>query len=144
MLINYEIVMCEYYMRYGDYFNKDKSLKYIYIYSNYKYVPLSDIDYLSLTQYFASYSKYDWSTKLLKKKVKSVNVDEDLLFYYLNLTLFDEKMTKRSEYRTIILNAYNINKIRFCEIFEPFGEGGVTFQLLENEYLRKTYCENCN
>lgn len=141
MLINYEIIMCEYYMMQGDFANKDKSLKYIY--SNYKYVPLSDYDYLSLAQYFASYTKYDWATKLLEKKVKSVDVDEDLLFYYLNLTLIDEKMTKRSDYRMILLNAYNINPSRFCEIFEPFGQGGVTFQLLENEYLRKTYCENC-
>jgi len=141
MLINYEIIMCEYYMTQGDFSNKDKSLKYIY--SNYKYVPLSDYDYLSLAQYFASYTKYDWATKLLEKKVKSVDVEEDLLFYYLNLTLIDEKMTKRSDYRTILLNAYNINPSRFCEIFEPIGQGGVTFQLLENEYLRKTYCENC-
>jgi hypothetical protein len=141
MLINYEIIMCEYYMMQGDFVNKDKSLKYTY--SNYKYVPLSDFDYLSLAQYFASYAKYDWATRLLEMKVKSIDVDEDLLFYYLNLTLIDEKMTKRSDYRTIMLNAYNINPSRFCDIFEPFGQGGVTFQLLENEYLRETYCENC-
>ncbi|MBN2259719.1 MAG: hypothetical protein JW702_04205 [Clostridiales bacterium] len=141
MLINYEIIMCEYYMKLGDFANKDKSLKYIY--SNYKYIPLSDFDYLSLAQYFSSYTKYDWASKLLENKVKSVDVDEDLLYYYLNLTLIDEKMTKRSDYRTILLNAYNINPSRFCEIFEPYGQGGVTFQLLENEYLRKTYCENC-
>jgi outer membrane protein OmpA-like peptidoglycan-associated protein len=141
MLINYEIIMCEYYMMQGDFINKDKSLKYIY--SNYQYVPLSDADYLSLAQYFASYAKYDWATKLLEKKVKSVDVDEDLLFYYLNLTLIDEKLTKRKDYRTIMLNAYNLNKSRYCELFNAFGQGGVTFQLLENEYLRKTYCESC-
>jgi hypothetical protein len=133
--------MSEYYMMQGDFVNKDKSLKYIY--SNYKYVPLSDLDHLSLAQYFASYAKYDWATKLLEKKVKSVDIDEDLLFYYLNLTLIDEKMTIRSDYRTIMLNAYNINPLRFCEIFESSIKGGVTFQLLENEYLKKTYCENC-
>ncbi|QQS50947.1 MAG: hypothetical protein IPM71_15405 [Bacteroidota bacterium] len=46
MLINYEIIMCEYYMMQGDFINKDKSLKYIY--SNYKYITLSDNDYLIL------------------------------------------------------------------------------------------------
>ncbi len=141
MLINYEIIMSEYYMMQGDFANKDKSLKYIY--SNYKYVPFSDGDFLSLAQYFASYAKYDWATKLLQKKVRSVDVQEDLLFYYLNLTIKDEKMTKRSDYRAILLNAYNINPVRFCEIFNPIGKGGMTFQLLENEFLRKTYCENC-
>ena len=142
MLINYEIIMSEYYMRQGDFANKDKSLKYIY--SNYQFISFSEPDYLSLAQYFASYAKYDWSIKLLDKKVRSIDVDEDLLFYYLNLTIIDEKLTRRSDYRTILLNAYNLNKIRYCELFNAFGHGGITFQLLENEYLRKTYCESCN
>ena len=43
-----------------------------------------------------------------------------------------------------MLNAYNLNKKRYCELFGPNGKGGITFQLLENEYLRKTYCESCN
>jgi hypothetical protein len=142
MLINYEIIMCEYYMIEGDFAKKDKSLKYIY--SNYKYVPLADNDYLSLAQYFASYAKYDWATKLLEKKVKTLDVEEDLLFYYLNLTLIDSRLTRQSGYRTILLNAFNLNKARFCELFEPIDRGGISFQLLENEYLKKTYCENCN
>ena len=87
MLINYEVIMCEYYMKQGDFKNKDKSLSYIY--SNYQSVPLTDFDYLSLAQYFSSYAKYDWAIKLLEKKVKSIDVDEDLLFYYLNLTIID-------------------------------------------------------
>lgn len=141
MLINYEIMMSEYYMQQGDFANKDKSLKFIY--SNYQYISFSEVDYLSLAQYFASYAKYDWSIKLLDKKVRSIDVAEDLLFYYLNLTIIDEKLTKRSDYRTILLNAYNFNKKRYCELFNAFGHGGITFQLLENEYLRKTYCESC-
>lgn len=141
MLVNYEIIMCEYYMIKGDFANKDKSLKYIH--SNYKYLPMSDSDYLSLAQYFSSYAKYDWATKLIEKEVKRIDVDEDLLFYYLNLTLIDEKLTKRSDYRTVMLNAYNINPHRFCEIFNAKGHGGVSFQLLDNEFLRETYCENC-
>lgn len=142
MLVNYEIIMSEYYMMQKEFAKKDRSLRYIQ--SNFKNLPLSDSDYLSLAQYFASYTKYDWATKLLEKKVKSVDVDEDLLFYYINLTIIDDKMTKSTSYRTILLNAYNINPARFCKIFEPSKLGGITFQLLDNEYLRKTYCENCN
>jgi hypothetical protein len=141
MLVNYEIVMCEYYMVRGDYPNKDKSLQYIA--SNYKNIPLSDFDYLCLAQYFSSYARYDWAIRLLENKVKKVDVDEDLLFYYLNLTIVDEVLTKRPDYRTVMLNAYNINKKRFCEMFNSVGSGGVSFQLLENDYLRKTYCESC-
>ena len=43
-----------------------------------------------------------------------------------------------------MLNAINMNNDRFCKLFSSSLSDGVTFQLLENEYLRKTYCENCN
>jgi len=142
MLINYEVLMSEYYMMTGDFKSKDNSLRFIQ--SNYFSISMTDKDLLNLAQYFSSYAKYDWSIKLLDQKVKQKDVDEDMLFYYLNLTLIDDQITRRNEYRTILLNAYNLNNSRFCELFNPFGKGGLSFQLLENEYLRRTYCENCN
>lgn len=142
MMINYHILMSEYSMLTSDFAQKDKSLKYIY--SNYKYSSLSDDDYLSLAQYFASYTKYDWAKKVIVKKAKSINADEELLFYYLNLTIGDNKQTKKSEYRTIMLNALNKNQERFCNFFLPYNEGGISFQLLEDKFIRDTYCENCN
>ncbi len=141
MLVNYEIIMSELYMLEGNFASKDRSLRYIY--SNFKSSILSEADCLSLAQYFASYARYDWATKLLEKRAKSVDVDEDLLFYYLNLTLVDDKLIKRTDYRAILLNAYNLNPVRFCKIFDSPEKGGMTFQLLGNEYLRKVYCENC-
>jgi outer membrane protein OmpA-like peptidoglycan-associated protein len=144
MLINYEIIMCEYYMIKGDFENKDKSLKYIS--SNYKSIPMSDADLLSLAQYYVSYAKYEWATKLIEKKVSNPNVDEDLLFYYINLTIADDKLTKRGNYKAIMLNAINLNKTRYCKLFDTRGEngnGGISFQLLENERLKKMYCDNC-
>lgn len=142
MLINYHIIMSETYMSAGDYANKDRSLRYIH--SNYKYTTLTDADILSIAQYFSSYSKYDWATKLTSKRVKNINVNEDLLFYYLNLTLRDRKLVKKSAYRTIMLNAININRDRYCIIFNSKRKRGASFQLLENAYLRDTYCENCS
>ncbi len=142
MLINYHIVMCEYNMQKADFYNKDKSLRYVY--SKYRYLPLSDTDYLCLAQYFSSYSKYDWAKKLLRTKAKQIDVDEELLFYYLNLTIIDPSITKKSEYKSIMLNAININRSRYCKMFNANKSGGVTFQLLENDYLRSMYCENCN
>ena len=142
MLINYEIIMSELHMMKGDFASKDKSLKYIK--ENFRSIPDSDMDHLSLAQYFASYARYDWAIGLLKDKVKEVNVHDDLLFYYLNLTLVDEELTKEPAYRTTMLNAFAKDRDRYCSLFKPFGKGGITFQLLDNEYLRKTYCENCD
>lgn len=142
MLVNYHIVLSEKYLRKQDYASKDKSVDYIY--ANYSNVPLTDYDYLSLAQYLTYYSNMDKAVDILSNKVKSINVNENLLFYYLNLTLVDRELTKTTDYRTIMLNALNMNKTRFCSIFNALDGGGVTFQLLEDDFLRETYCENCN
>ena len=141
MLINWHIVKSENLMRKGAYAEKDKMVSYIY--SKYKSVPLSEQDYLNLAQYFASFANVAYANELLEDKVQQLDADEDVLFYYLNLTLIDRKLTKTPEYRAMMLNAISKNQKRFCELFDPFGQGGVTFQLLEDHYLRETYCENC-
>lgn len=141
MLVNFHIIKAENLMRQRDYANKDKSVAFIN--SKYKNFPLSDFDYLSLAQFFSYYANTDMSVKLLENKAKTIDIDEDLLFYYLNLTLIDKNLTQDENYRTIMLNAININKERFCKLFNSIDKGGVTFQLLEDDFLNDTYCENC-
>ncbi|GGD37215.1 hypothetical protein [Muriicola marianensis] len=141
MLVNFNIVKSEFLMRKRDYQGKDKAVDYIY--SHYQKVPLTDVEYLSLSQYLAYYANTDKAVQVIQDRVKRIDVDEDLLFYYLNLTLVDKELTGEDSYRTIMLNAINLNKERYCELFNAPADGGVTFQLLENDYLRDTYCENC-
>lgn len=109
MLVNYHIVKAENLMAQRDYTNKDKSVDFIN--GKYKNFPLSDYDYLSLAQFFSYYANTDLSVKLLENKAKTIDIDEDLLFYYLNLTLIDRDLTQDENYRTIMLNAININKV---------------------------------
>ncbi|MBL4569262.1 MAG: hypothetical protein JKY69_06365 [Flavobacteriaceae bacterium] len=141
MLVNYHIIKTEKRMRKRDYKSKEKSVKYIV--ANYKKFPFSNYDYLSLAQFLSYYENVDLAVALLDKKVRNINVDENLLFYYLNLTIINKKLTMGLDYRTMMLNAVNRNKLRFCNLFNSMSKDGVTFQLLEDEYLRKTYCENC-
>ena len=141
MMVNFHIIKAENLMRKRDYTNKDKSVAFIN--SNYKNFPLSDYDYLSLAQFFSYYANIDMAVKLLEDKAKSIDIDEDLLFYYLNLTLINKELTQEDSYRTIMLNAYNLNNKRYCKLFNSVDNGGVTFQLLDDDYLRETYCENC-
>jgi len=142
MLINYEILKAEEYLRKGDYANKDKSTAYIF--NNYKGKILKDEDLLNLANYFSRFSNNKFSKELLKDRVQNIEVSEDLLFYYINLTIVDHELTKQNEYRAMMQNAYAKNPERFCKIFNSFHDGGITFQLLENPYLRNPYCESCN
>lgn len=141
MLVNYNIIRGDQYMQLKDYVNKDKCLTSIQ--SIYKNLTMTDADMVSLAQYFSYYAKYDWATALLKPKINNIDVDEELLFYYINLTVSDPTYTDKPEYRSIMLNAININQKRYCAAFNSIEKGGITFQLLDDAYLQKTYCENC-
>ena len=142
MLVNSHIILSELFSGEGDFASKDNSVAFVN--SNYKKFKLSNNDYLNLAQYLNKYGNPTMAVDLLDGKARTIDIDEDLLFYYLNLSLIDEKLIEDKGYRTIMLNAINMNKARFCKLFNSVDTGGVTFQLLENQFLRKTYCENCN
>lgn len=142
MMVNFHIVKAEKNMKERNYDAKDTSVEFII--DTYENFNLSNFDYLSLAQFLSFYANTDEATYLLEDKVKSITVDEDLLFYYLNLTLIDDYAVETQNYRTIMLNAIEMNKERFCKLFNSSKNKGVTFQLLDNKYLKATYCENCS
>lgn len=141
MLVNYHIIKAKENLRNRKYDKKDESIEFII--DTYKNFHLSNYDYLSLAQFLTYYSNNNEAINLLENKVKEIAVDEDLLFYYLNLTLTNPNLTKTASYKTTLLNAINMNTARFCTIFNSSLKGGVTFQLLENIDLRVNYCESC-
>lgn len=141
MLLNYNIIQSENFNKKRDYTSKDQSVAKVQ--ALIKDMPFSDADYLSLAQYLAYYSNYEEAVELLNEEVNRIEVSEDLLFYYLNLTIINPDFTNLDAYRVIMLNAINIDKNRYCKLFDSNRSGGVTFQLLDNSYLKDTYCENC-
>lgn len=141
MLLNYHIMLCEIYTKEKKFDKKQVALKFIQ--QHYKEAKLHDQDLLNLAQYFVSYSKTEFATALIAPYMKGIDINEDLLFYYLNLTIVNNDAVKASGYKKILLNAVNVNRSRFCQLFGTYGQGGITFQLLENPSLKKMYCENC-
>lgn len=140
--INYNIIMADLLYIEKKYEESDNYVKYIY--QNYKSTNYKDEDLLRLSKYFVVYHKRDWALKCIENRVSKIDVSEDLLFYYINLTITNSDLTKKENYRSVFLNAYNINKYRFCELFNSFALGGISFQLLGDKNLKKSYCELCS
>lgn len=141
--INYSMIACNYYVYEKKYTEKNNALSFINL--NYKNINYKDEDLLRLAQYFVLYSKEDWALKVIEGRATKLDVSEDLLFFYINLTIIDPKNTTKESYRTILSNAYNVNRKRFCGLFGTAysDEGGISFQILSDLYLKKTFCENC-
>jgi hypothetical protein len=141
MLINFNIIMCGLYMDQYNYKAKDETL--LFIRNNYKALPLTDEDILALAKYLCYYSQCSWSEELLATRVQKIDVDENLLFYYLNLKLFQPYNFALEPIKKAALNAISINSKRFCRFFNSMQRGGASFQLLRHDQLRKIYCESC-
>lgn len=140
LIINFYIIASEYLLQEKRYGEKNRAMNYIY--KHYRELELTQKDILHIAKYFAAFSKYKWAIKLLEPYAKEIDVNEDLVFYYLNLTILKDKYNTQPEYRKILLNAFNINNSRFCHLYDPIGKG-ITFQLLTKKYLKEIYCENC-
>jgi hypothetical protein len=141
MLINYHIVLSEMDMARYNYAGKDSSLAYIK--NNYQDIHLKDEDLLALAKYLCFYQQCEWSENLLRPRITNIDVNEDLLFYYVNLKLTSLGPDMDDLTRQVINNAIAINPKRFCRYFNPLGKGGVTFQLLDYPELRSLHCKTC-
>ncbi len=139
--INYKIIECEYLMSERKYAEKNEALKFIY--DHYKEMESTEDDLQNMAKFFTGYGRHDWAKSLLKPHVLSVDVNEELLFYYLNLTIIDPNIVAKPEYQSIVLNAVNTNRKRYCKMFDTYGFGGITFQLMDDPNLKKFHCQEC-
>ena len=86
LMMNYQIVNAEYLYSQRKIREKDQALQYIY--NNYRFLNFSDEDVRNLAGFMVSYAKYEWARRLLQPYAKKVDVDEEVLFYYLNLVQY--------------------------------------------------------
>lgn len=142
LLLNVSILETAQLWRTQQYEAKDATLREAYQMA--KKTDLSEKEVFVVAKYLASYQKYQEAIRLLKPYVQKLNALEDLLFLYINLTLIDDQMVKQPHYRTMLTNASLANPDRFCRLFESSFDGGITFQLLRNKYLKRAYCEQCH
>jgi len=142
ILINYYILLSEDYYNARNYAAKDETLYEIK--ELYKEVTLKDEEIYSLCKYFALYSRFDWADELVIPRVGSLDVNEDLLFYFINLSFYQPVRYKTDFFKAALLNAININPERYCNFFKPNHNGGTSFQLLEEELFKQLYCESCS
>jgi hypothetical protein len=108
-----------------------------------KQVNFNDEEKLELAKYLVQHQQLAEASQLIAVRAKESDVLQDLLFLYINLSIIDEKTTQKTDFRAILANAEAINKDRFCKIFDSALAGGITFQLLRDKYLKRSYCDIC-
>ena len=142
MMLNLHIISSEYYLSRFEYDKKDKAAQdAVKLYYD---LELKDSELLSMAKYLSQYSLMQMAEEILEPRVTKIDVNEDLVFYYLNLKLFRPGEYGSEEFTNILNNAITLNNIRFCRLFRSKEMGGIGFQLLEHDVLKSVWCEECS
>ncbi|KXX72040.1 hypothetical protein [Flammeovirga sp. SJP92] len=115
------------------------------IYNFFTQLDLSEEDKIRMAQHLMYFALGDKAIELLSTEVLKKDCSEDLMFYFINLTIIDNQQTRRPYYSELMQKAVKMNRTRFCHLFNSKNDTyeGVTFQLLDQPVLKKTYCEEC-
>lgn len=139
--LNFSILEATHYNEQQNYGMKNESVNNLI-----KLLPqmnLDDDEKFRVAKFLAKNHQHTLAMKLIQDRTMVYNVHEDLLFLFINLSIIDDKIIQKSDYRAVLANASVVNKERFCTLFNSSLNGGITFQLLQNKHLKRSYCEIC-
>lgn len=139
--VNYYMILTAYqYQKYNMSAVKQAVKQVIYYYDD---EDNNDRDIISMAKYLSNFEQYGMAIDLLEERALELSASEDLIFTFINMTIFKNAWTEMPAYRALMMNALDKNYDRFCSLFNSTNAGGVSFQILQNEFLRFTYCESC-
>jgi hypothetical protein len=141
MLINYNILKCEDFMRMFNYEAKDSTLAEIR--DMYDSIEATDEEVYSLARYYSYYSLWGWALEIVTPRIGKINADENLVFYFINLLFYLPTEYGTENFKKASLNAINLNKDRYCKFFLPYESGGASMQLLDHTGIRNLWCQHC-
>ncbi|MEQ8910574.1 MAG: CAP domain-containing protein [Vicingaceae bacterium] len=95
---------------------------------------------LELAQYLCHQDQFPRAIKVLNPTVKKPQVDEDLLFYYLQIYPYDTEEFKRKHYVSLMEKAQKLYPEHFCQFFSKAEQG---IQALVYQEIKSIYCSQC-
>jgi hypothetical protein len=142
MLINHNILKSKEYLENFQYDAKDSIMNEVR--DTYDLIEATDEEIYSIAKYYSYYSNNQWSKEIIAPRIREINVNEDLLFYYINLLFYNSSTFESDIFKNATLNAINLNHKRYCLFFLPHNSGGASMQLLEHDELRISWCQHCH
>ncbi|MBX2842482.1 MAG: hypothetical protein KTR26_11980 [Flammeovirgaceae bacterium] len=137
--LNYNIILSYYLFKRQEFKKKDRVMKEVF--RNYRNLELDDNQILIIAKYFASYSNFELANAVLEKRVFEIGVNNDLVFYFIELNLKD---LKKKNVQAAWMKALEMDRERVCKMLLPIPKGGISFQLLADSFLNQIFCKNCN
>ena len=139
LLLNFHIISADFYYETKKFRERDKALnevKKILLQSQ-----LNRDQVLKIANYFTFQMRIDWAIELMKPWALRKNIDEEFLFTFITVAIYNKELVTPKEYQEFMLRAKEMNKDRFCKMF---GYPNMSFQLLKDVSVKSIYCNTCH
>jgi hypothetical protein len=139
LILNYNIIAADYFYDNRLFSNREKALDNVK-----KALFSSNLDRdqsFRIANYFMFQLRIDWAIDIMKPFAIKQNIDEEFLFTFLTVAIYNKEKVPQKEYEELMLRAKEINKERFCKLF---GFPNMSFQLLKDIPVKALFCETCN
>ena len=94
-----------------------------------------------IANYFMFQMRIGWAIDIMKPFALKPTIDEEFLFTFLTLAIYDKEKVPEKDYLELMNRAKEMNKERFCKLF---GFPNMSFQLLKDLTVKEMYCKTCN
>lgn len=91
-----------------------------------------------LANVFINHGDYVYAEYLMAPFINSKDISADFMFTYLSLWSYREELYLSNTFAEIAKKCHELDKARFCTIMNKFS-----FQVQENQAVKKLYCTEC-
>lgn len=137
-LLNYQIIAADYYYEKGDFVKRKKAFLEIMKWQN--KANLSDEERLNLAKYLCYQDQFTKAIELLKPMVNKEEVNKAMLFYYLQISIYNREAVSKESYFKSLQKLKQLYPKDFCKLFSKEKMG---MQLLGQSNVRALYCQSC-
>lgn len=95
---------------------------------------------LKLATIFQRHSDLTYAKKLLEPFLTDEKPNKELIFTYIAIAAHDPNEIFGRNFRLAMSKAKELDQDRYCKLF---GSPYLTFQVMDNPAVKKTYCETC-
>lgn len=136
--LNYQLIAADYYYEKGEFIKRKKAFDEIMKWQT--RAKLNSAEILNLAKYLCYQDQFSRAIELLKPIVQQENVDEDILFYFLQISIYDEEQVSSKLQLESVQKAQELYPKGFCQLFSKEKMG---IQLLKKNKIKALYCSQC-
>ncbi|MCB0401371.1 MAG: hypothetical protein KDD41_04760 [Flavobacteriales bacterium] len=139
LILNYNLIAADYYYDNKQFKERESALEEVK-----KILLSSKLDRnqtYKIANYFMFQMRIDWAIELMKPWANKPNIDEEFLYTFLTIAIYNREKVTQDEYVEYMRRARDMNPERFCKLF---GAPNMSFQLLKDIGVKEMYCNSCN